>query len=57
MIVSDLSLCLRNFRCNGEQGVIFFEVLVVFCSRYALAFLTQREKERPISIEGSEKEV
>ena len=39
------------------QGVVFFEVLVVFCSRYGIAFITQREKERLISIEGSEKEV
>ena len=39
------------------EGVIFFEVLVVFCSRYAVAFLRQREKERLISIEGLEKEV
>ena len=39
------------------EGVVFFKVLVVFCSRYAIAFLTQREKERLISIEGPEKEV
>ena len=39
------------------DGVVFVDVLVVFCSPYGIAFLMQREKERLISIEGLEKEV